>query len=38
MEPGNLLFTLSDEHARQGLGRYGNPPVRTPLAAKSRAG
>ena len=31
MKPGNLLFILSDEHARQGLGCYGNPLVRTPV-------
>ena len=30
-EPSNLLFFLSDNHARSALGCYGNPVVRTPV-------
>ena len=30
MEPLNLLFILSDQHSRNGLGCYGNPIVQTP--------
>ena len=30
MQPANLLFILSDQHARGALGCYGNPVVRTP--------
>ena len=30
MTPANLLFILSDEHAREGLGCYGYPLVKTP--------
>lgn len=30
MQPANLLFILSDQHARDALGCYGNPVVRTP--------
>jgi choline-sulfatase len=30
MNPGNLLFFLSDNHARSALGCYANPIVRTP--------
>ena len=31
MKPANLLFFLSDNHARSALGCYGNPVVRTPV-------
>ena len=31
MRPANLLFFLSDNHARSALGCYGNPVVRTPV-------
>ena len=31
MKPANLLFFLSDNHARSALGCYGNPAVRTPV-------
>ena len=30
MQPANLLFFLSDNHARGALGCYGNPVVQTP--------
>nr|MBP8295284.1 sulfatase-like hydrolase/transferase [Burkholderiales bacterium] len=30
MKPANLLFFLSDNHARSALGCYGNPVVRSP--------
>lgn len=30
MQPANLLFLLSDQHARDALGCYGHPVVRTP--------
>ncbi len=30
MTPSNHLVILSDEHARGGLGCYGNPLVKTP--------
>ncbi|MEO7243948.1 MAG: sulfatase-like hydrolase/transferase [Rubrivivax sp.] len=31
MKPANLLFFLSDNHARNALGCYGNPVVHTPV-------
>ncbi len=30
MQPANLLFLFSDQHARDALGCYGNPIVQTP--------
>ena len=31
MKPANLLFFLSDNHARRALGCYGNPVMHTPV-------
>ena len=39
MNPTNLLFICSDQHARNALGCYGHPLVRTPhLDALAAAG
>ena len=38
MTPANLLFFLSDNHARSALGCYGNPVMRTPVLDKLAAG